>query len=653
MPFRPRPWTTPLGLLVAHLLHGTAAAQEVALRHENPTGVTLHAVAANQTGAVAVGGNGVVLFSTDRRTWQRRQPVGDTLRAVAAHSEGFVAVGDNGAIVTSPDGLAWQSQPSPLSRRLNAVAVLAWSPFTPSRFFAAGEQGTILESVDGRVWARRVVTSTQTFRRIVSNDAGISIFGDTGSWAGCYLNGWFARSADVPEDISHVVLDLVHYDSGAISIAARTTRYLAVGRSGQAYSLHEYAQSWGGASVNYRDVMTSVGNTAPLWCLAAPEPTRLEKNSYRTREPYLYSTAPVFAVDNRGVLLWSDDGSTQYGYRSEPFYGVRLMERPYRFDRRLTDARPNVGGASTFIAVGERESIYEVDLQTPPPPPPPPTLPPPPMPRLVNVSARAWVSEPTGPVILGAVLRGAASREILVRAVGPGLAGFGVTNPLPAPRLQLHAAGELRASSGDAGWSGSPAAARIVQAARDAGAFALNSGRDAALLETTGAGLLTSTVEGVAGEAGECLAELYDVDALRRPAAAHQDQTGFINVAVRAHLPRSGHVFVGFTGSDLPAQPPRALVRAIGPGLRAFGVANPVAVPDVTVRAADRVVAMFSGGGGRDANTAQLEAAHAGFSAMSGDAVAVIDLSTGPMTLTVTDRSGSGGTVLVEVYLIP
>jgi hypothetical protein len=125
-------------------------------------------------------------------------------------------------------------------------------------------------------------------------------------------------------------------------------------------------------------------------------------------------------------------------------------------------------------------------------------------PRLVNVSARNRVANDADRLIAGFTLAGGAPRTVLVRAVGPTLAAFGVTGALGDPRIEVFA-GAVRVAAND-DWSAE------LQAAFDAvGAFRLGPGsRDAALRLTLPAGGYTVQVAGAAGQAGEVLVELYE-----------------------------------------------------------------------------------------------------------------------------------------------
>ncbi len=126
-------------------------------------------------------------------------------------------------------------------------------------------------------------------------------------------------------------------------------------------------------------------------------------------------------------------------------------------------------------------------------------------PRLVNVSVLKQIG--TG-FTVGFVIGGATPRAVLVRAVGPGLAGVGVANGFVAdPRLALFA-GATRINEND-NWGGTAA---LTAAMAQVGAFALPAGsRDAALLATLQPGSYSVQVSAPAGAAGLVIAEVYEV----------------------------------------------------------------------------------------------------------------------------------------------
>lgn len=129
---------------------------------------------------------------------------------------------------------------------------------------------------------------------------------------------------------------------------------------------------------------------------------------------------------------------------------------------------------------------------------------------VANLSTLAE-ARPGTPAIAGFVVDGRA-RTVLVRAIGPGLAPFGVTNPLAALRLQLFH-DELGLASND-NWATNPAHATLVtRAAERAGAFPLQTGfRDAALAITLNPGTYTVHAVSLGTATGAVLLEIYPLD---------------------------------------------------------------------------------------------------------------------------------------------
>jgi hypothetical protein len=130
-------------------------------------------------------------------------------------------------------------------------------------------------------------------------------------------------------------------------------------------------------------------------------------------------------------------------------------------------------------------------------------------PRLINVSARALVGSGSDALIAGLVIDGASSRTVLVRAIGPSLAGFGVTNALADPRLELFREGSGAAIADNVDWGGG---AVLASAFARVGAFALApTSRDAAILVTLAPGAYTVQVTAAAGTTGVALIDIYEV----------------------------------------------------------------------------------------------------------------------------------------------
>ena len=132
--------------------------------------------------------------------------------------------------------------------------------------------------------------------------------------------------------------------------------------------------------------------------------------------------------------------------------------------------------------------------------------------RLVNMSARTSVGTGGSILIAGFSISGDAPKQLLIRAVGPSLAQFGVTGVLADPQLALFRQGNATALQQNDNWLAAPNAAQIGLAAGNAGAFALPANsRDAALLVTLDPGTYTAQVSGVDNTTGVALVEIYEV----------------------------------------------------------------------------------------------------------------------------------------------
>ncbi len=131
--------------------------------------------------------------------------------------------------------------------------------------------------------------------------------------------------------------------------------------------------------------------------------------------------------------------------------------------------------------------------------------------RLANLSARAQAGPGDSGLFAGFTIEGPAAKTILVRAIGPSLAQFGVVGALSQPMLEIRTArggAETLIASGRA-WAG---ARQLRDAFTRAGAFPLHdSAADAALLITLPPGSYTAQVSDPTGATGVALIEVYEV----------------------------------------------------------------------------------------------------------------------------------------------
>ncbi len=126
-------------------------------------------------------------------------------------------------------------------------------------------------------------------------------------------------------------------------------------------------------------------------------------------------------------------------------------------------------------------------------------------PRLINVSLLKSLG--TG-LVAGFVIGGEVSGKVLVRAVGPGLAPFGLSGTLTNPRLTLYDGAATELATND-DWDGEPA---LADAFRTVGAFMLESAsQDSAFLATLKPGSYTVAVDSAGTDRGLVLLEIYEV----------------------------------------------------------------------------------------------------------------------------------------------
>lgn len=131
---------------------------------------------------------------------------------------------------------------------------------------------------------------------------------------------------------------------------------------------------------------------------------------------------------------------------------------------------------------------------------------------LLNVSTRTTIAA-NGSAIAGFVVGGNGPRRVLVRAVGPGLAPFGVSSALANPRIMLWR-GTTQIGGNDDYASGANVDASLPATFTRVGAFSLPANsRDAAMVTSLEPGAYTAQITGgAATESGEVLLEVYFLD---------------------------------------------------------------------------------------------------------------------------------------------
>jgi hypothetical protein len=127
--------------------------------------------------------------------------------------------------------------------------------------------------------------------------------------------------------------------------------------------------------------------------------------------------------------------------------------------------------------------------------------------RMMNISTRGPVGMGGEPLIGGLIVQGGNSKKIIVRALGPSLAGgpSPIAGALADPTLELRdGSGNLLASNDD--WGNSPQAGEIAATIPPTNAL------ESALIIELGSGNCTAIVRGANGTFGIGLVEVFDLD---------------------------------------------------------------------------------------------------------------------------------------------
>ena len=128
----------------------------------------------------------------------------------------------------------------------------------------------------------------------------------------------------------------------------------------------------------------------------------------------------------------------------------------------------------------------------------------------VNISTRGRIATANDTLIVGFVIGGTISRTVLVRAVGPSLAAFGVGDALVRPAIALFRGTTVVASNEDWNLNNPTTLTAVFDRV---GAFRLlgAGNRDAALTATLAPGPYTLQATGLTGATGSVLVEAYEV----------------------------------------------------------------------------------------------------------------------------------------------
>jgi hypothetical protein len=254
-----------------------------------------------------------------------------------------------------------------------------------------------------------------------------------------------------------------------------------------------------------------------------------------------------------------------------------------------------------------------------------------------NLSTRAITLTGDNVLIGGFIVQGPSSKNLIIRAIGPSLAGAGVAGSLADPTVELHNQNGVVIAFDD-DWQDDPAQATAIQNA----GLAPSNPKESALAETLAPGPYTAIVRGTSQTTGVALVEIFDIDS--HPAASQ-----LVNISTRASVQTGDKVMIGgfiITGSD----PANVVIRAIGPSLTAANVAG--ALPDPFIELHDGNGSLITSNDNWQQDSLQaVQIQAAGLAPGNAlESALFITLNPGGYTAIVKGAQSTTGVGLVEVF---
>jgi hypothetical protein len=247
-------------------------------------------------------------------------------------------------------------------------------------------------------------------------------------------------------------------------------------------------------------------------------------------------------------------------------------------------------------------------------------------------------------LIEGFIVQGPAGsiKKIMVRAIGPSLLPFGITDALPNPTLEIRDGNNaLIATNND--WKTTQVGGIIPSdQSGEINGSGLAPGNDleSAIIANLAPGAYTAVVAGVGNTIGTGVVDAYDMSAASPAKLA--------NVATRGLIQPGDKLMIA--GFIIQNGTVRAVVRAIGPSLSAFGINN--ALPDTTLQIKDpNGVTVIENDDWQSTQKAELESTSLQPS-NNLEAAVVVNLSPGQYTAQVRGKPEATGIGVVQVYFL-
>ncbi len=257
-------------------------------------------------------------------------------------------------------------------------------------------------------------------------------------------------------------------------------------------------------------------------------------------------------------------------------------------------------------------------------------------PQALNLSTKGLVSVGDNVLIGGFIVSGPAPKTMVLRALGPSLSGFGLSDVLADPVLSVYnSSGTLIATNDN--WEADPGHSEI-----DANGLAPANLLESATLDSLAPGAYTVIVRGKDPTPGIGLVELYDL--------SPQSNSTLTNMSTRGSVGTADDVLIsGFIVGDVDSA--IVVVRALGPSLAASGVSGVLSDPTLTIY--DSAGSEIASNDNWQDNVNAIDVRKNGLAPPNpSESALVLHLPAGAYTAIVRGANGGTGVALAEVYTL-
>ena len=257
-------------------------------------------------------------------------------------------------------------------------------------------------------------------------------------------------------------------------------------------------------------------------------------------------------------------------------------------------------------------------------------------PQALNLSTRGNVSGGDNVLIGGFIVTGTVPKPMVLRALGPSLSGFGLSNVLTDPVLSVYdSSGNLVGTNDN--WQSD-----VNHVGVEAYGLAPANPLESAQIRTLVPGAYTVIVTGKDATPGIGLVEVYDINALAN--------AKFVNMSTRGSVGTVDNVLIsGFIIGDVDSA--TVVVRALGPSLVAYGVSGVLSDPTLTIYDSRGSVIASNDNWEVDPNAGLVQ--KNGLTPPNAlESALVLHLPAGAYTAVVRGANGGTGVGLAEVYTL-